>query len=42
MSHRTKVGSFPDETGVKLICRSFEKMHFKSVKKASGNTVNMF
>lgn len=42
MSQLTKVGSSLADTGSKFICRFFEKLHFKSVKKATGNTVNMF
>ncbi len=42
MSHLTKVGSLLDDTGSNFICRFFEKLHFKCVKSATGNTVNMF
>jgi hypothetical protein len=42
MSYLTKVGSSPDDTGFKFICRLFGKLHFKSVKSATGNAVNVF
>ncbi len=42
MSYLTKVGSLSTDTGSKFRCRSFDKLHVKSVKNASGNTVNMF